>query len=213
MKLSLRDEVKRLCTIKLKSKPKSFHLVLGNGGELRVVVSLANNTLDLYTIATSIKDREAVCLRSIANQGHHSEIRAVSFSSDNLAIVSGSAESVKMWNRPTHSCLRTISTGYTVKLHFWICLLDFYCYFSYVLSIIFVPGDRHVLAGLKDGRLLIIDVASGDILEEIPAHTKEVWSLCLQIDLVGNDCFFFYCMRVMRRFCREDVLVAVEITL
>lgn len=58
--------------------------------------------------------------------------------------------------------------------------------FSYVLSTIFVPGDRHVLAGLKDGKLLIIDVASGDILEEIPAHTKEVWSLCLQVDLVGN---------------------------
>lgn len=109
--LNLRDEVKRLCVIKLKAKPKSFHLVLGNGGELRVVVSLANNSLDLYTISTTVKDSEPVCLRSIANQGHQSEVRAVSFSSDSLAVVSGSAESVKMWNRPTQSCLRTIKTG------------------------------------------------------------------------------------------------------
>lgn len=54
------------------------------------------------------------------------------------------------------------------------------------MSAIFVPGDRHVVAGLKDGNLLIIDVASGDVLEEIPGHTKEVWSLCLQVDLVSN---------------------------
>lgn len=66
-------------------------------------------------------------------------------------------------------------------------------FFSYVLSVTFVPGDRHVIAGLKDGKLLIIDVASGDILEEIPAHTKEVWSLCLQTDLV-NQILIFYCL-------------------
>lgn len=109
--LNLRDEVKRLPSIKLKSKPKSFHLVLGNGGELRIVINLANNSLDLYTLSTTIKDTEPTCLRSISNQGHRSEVRAVAFSSDNLAVVSGSAESIKMWNRPTQSCLRTIYTG------------------------------------------------------------------------------------------------------
>lgn len=85
--------------------------------------------------------------------------------------------------------------------------------FSYVLSTIFVPGDRHVLAGLKDGKLLIIDVASGDILEEIPAHTKEVWSLCLQVDLVGNSVYF--CDVVMLNYLcfSEGVLVAEVITL
>lgn len=49
----------------------------------------------------------------------------------------------------------------------------------------FVPGDRHVLAGLKNGHLLIIDVAAGDILEDIPAHTGELWSICLQPDMVS----------------------------
>lgn len=63
-------------------------------------------------------------------------------------------------------CLRTIETGY-------------------VLSLSFIPGDRHVLAGLKDGRLLIIDIAAGDILEEIPAHLTELWSISLTPDMRG----------------------------
>lgn len=54
-----------------------------------------------------------------------------------------------------------------------------------MLSLIFVPGDRHVIAGLKDGKLLVIDVSSGDVLEEIAAHSTEVWSLCLSPDLVS----------------------------
>lgn len=111
VELNLKDEVKRLSPIKLNSKAKSFHLVLGNGGELRIVVNLANNSLDLYALSIKVKDGQPVCLRSIANQGHRTEVRAVAFSSDNLAIVSGSAESVKLWNRPTQSCLRTIPTG------------------------------------------------------------------------------------------------------
>lgn len=111
LELSLRDEVKRLTPIKLSAKPKSLDLVLGNGGELRIAVNLANNTVELYTIQSSMKDSEAKCLRSITSQGHHSEVRAVSFSNDSLAIVSGSGEAVKMWNRPTQSCLRTVATG------------------------------------------------------------------------------------------------------
>lgn len=111
IQLSLRDEVKRLNAIKLKYKPRSFNLVLGNGGELRIVVTFSNNCVELYTLSTTEKNSDPNCLRSILNQGHHSEVRAVSFSSDNLAIVSGSAEAIKMWNRPTQTNLRTVETG------------------------------------------------------------------------------------------------------
>lgn len=111
LQLSLRDEVKRLTSIKISNKPKSLHLVLGNGGELRVAVTLANNAIELFNLQTSVKDSEAKCLRSIVAQGHHGEVRAVCFSSDNLAIVSGSAESLKLWNRPSQACIRTVQTG------------------------------------------------------------------------------------------------------
>ncbi|KAL3284711.1 hypothetical protein HHI36_018859 [Cryptolaemus montrouzieri] len=164
--LSLRDEVKRLKSVNLSSKPKSLDLLLGKGGELRIAVCLNNNIVELHMLNTSIKECESKCLRSISSQGHHSEVRAVTFSSDNLAVTSGSGESIKMWNRPSQTCLRTVETGY-------------------ILSLTFAPGDRHVLAGCKDGKLLIIDIASSDILEEIPAHTQELWSVCLTPDLRG----------------------------
>lgn len=48
----------------------------------------------------------------------------------------------------------------------------------------FVPGDRHLIVGMKDGKMLIVDIASGEILEEIPAHSKELWSITLFPDMV-----------------------------
>lgn len=55
---------------------------------------------------------------------------------------------------------------------------------GYALTVTFVPGDRHLIVGLKDGKMLIIDIASGDILEEVSAHSKELWSVTLFPDLV-----------------------------
>lgn len=63
------------------------------------------------------------------------------------------------------ACLRTVQCGYA-------------------LTVTFVPGDRHLIVGLKDGKMLIIDIASGDILEEVVAHSKELWSVTLFPDLV-----------------------------
>lgn len=163
----LKDEVRRLTAIKVADgRVKSVDLVMGRGEELRVAVVLYNNTVQLYSMSVALKEAEIRCLRKIISQGHHSEVRTVAFSSDNLAIVSGCAESLKMWNRPSLACLRTVTTGY-------------------VLSACFVPGDRHVMVGLKNGHMLIVDIASGDVLEDIPAHDKELWSVCLLPDQRG----------------------------
>ena len=67
----------------------------------QVAVVLYNNTVELYSLHVALKEAESRCLRKISSQGHHSEVRTVAFSSDNLAIVSGCAESLKMWNRWT----------------------------------------------------------------------------------------------------------------
>nr|CAD7392861.1 unnamed protein product [Timema cristinae] len=161
-----RKKTPRISVIKAGGKVKSVTVVMGKGYEIRVAVTLNSNEVELFTIEGFNKDSEFHCLRRITSQGHHSAIRAVAFSSDNLAMVSASLEAVKVWNRPSLACLRTVETGY-------------------VLSVCFVPGDRHILAGMKDGRMLIIDIAAGDILEEIPAHTKELWSLAIIPDLRG----------------------------
>ena len=113
------------------------------------------------------KKSDPILRRSITQLGHQSEVRAVSFSSDNLAMVTGSGDSVKLWNRNSLACLRTVQT-------------------AYVISLALVPGDRHAVVGLKDGKLLILDLNAGDILEEIQGHEKEVWSITVTPDKVLN---------------------------
>ncbi|XP_012232010.1 WD repeat-containing protein 3 [Linepithema humile] len=163
---SLRDEIKRLPVVQVSGKVKGLDLIMGKENELRLCVGVNNNSIELHSLYTEEKDPEVKCLRSIAAHGHRSDVRAVCFSSDNLAFATVSGDSVKLWNRPTLACLRTVHCGYA-------------------LTITFVPGDRHLIVGLKDGKMLIIDIASGDILEEVPAHSKELWSVTLFPDKKG----------------------------
>lgn len=168
---SLSDEIKRLESVRAKQKIKSIDVVLGQNQELRVLVSLANNSLALYSLEASIRTRKAAdpsvkLLRSLTRLGHQSEVRSVCFSNDSLAVGSGAGESFKFWDRDAMQCLRTVST-------------------DYILCSKFVPGDHYVLLGMKSGKLLIVDVAAADIVEEIPAHDGELWSIALLPDQKG----------------------------
>lgn len=89
------------------------------------------------------------------------------FSHDNTAILSGSHESVRVWNRSAQACIRTMASGY-------------------VLSAIFVPSDRQIVAGKKKGSLQIFDFAAAEMTEEVEeAHSKEVWCISLLADMKG----------------------------
>ncbi|KAH8407135.1 hypothetical protein KR222_007956 [Zaprionus bogoriensis] len=172
--LSLSDEIKRLESIKAKQKIKSIDVLLGQNNELRVLVSLGNNSLCLYSLEASLKSRKVTTpadssvkvLRSLTRLGHQSEVRSVCFSNDSLAIGSGAGDSFKFWDRDAMQCLRTVAT-------------------DYVLCSRFVPGDRYVLLGMKSGKLVIVDVGAADIVEQIPAHESELWSMALLPDQKG----------------------------
>lgn len=60
--LTLTDEVKRLTSIKLDAKLKSTSLLLGTTGELRVGVTLANNTVELHSLRIGDGEGEACCV-------------------------------------------------------------------------------------------------------------------------------------------------------
>ncbi|TDG47584.1 hypothetical protein AWZ03_006023 [Drosophila navojoa] len=176
--LSLSDEIKRLESIKTKQKIKSIDVLLGQNQEVRVLVSLSNNSMSLYSLEASLKSRKPKAksseptdtsvklLRSLTRLGHQSEVRSVCFSNDSLAIGSGAGDSFKFWDRDAMQCLRTMPT-------------------DYILCSRFVPGDRYVLLGMKSGKLLIADVGAADIVEEIPAHDSELWSIALLPDQKG----------------------------
>ncbi|XP_047517729.1 WD repeat-containing protein 3 isoform X2 [Pieris napi] len=165
--LTLSDEVRRLTSMKLSGKMKSTTLLLGMSGELRVGVSLASNTVEMHSLNIS-ESSEVKCLKQITIPGHQKEPRCVTFSSDNLAILSASVDSIKIWNRNSQSCLRTIPVP---------------C--GRPVSACFAPGDRHALVGCVDGQLLLIDVAAGTILESVPAHTTNCAVVGLTPDLRG----------------------------
>uniref|UniRef100_A0A182JRG0 Small-subunit processome Utp12 domain-containing protein n=1 Tax=Anopheles christyi TaxID=43041 RepID=A0A182JRG0_9DIPT len=166
--LSLTDEIKRLTTIPTPEKVKSFDLLLGSRNELRICCTFLKNLVQLFSLDLNVKkDAEPETLYALQKQGHPSEARTVAFSSDSLAIASGSAESLKLWSRASQTVLRTVETG------------------GYVVSTCFVPGDRHVLVGLKTGQLLVVDVVPGEVIECIEAHEKELWSIVLTPDKHG----------------------------
>lgn len=66
---------------------------------------------------------------------------------------------------------------------------------GYALCVTFVPGDRNLIVGLRNGKMLIIDIASGDVLEEIAAHQTELWSVTLLPTLVTSK--FYYSIYIM----------------
>lgn len=58
-----------------------------------------NNTFGYCTIEIG-DSKSTVSDMGVINQfGHQSDVRSISFSSDNTALLSASADSVKIWNR------------------------------------------------------------------------------------------------------------------
>ncbi|XP_053607105.1 WD repeat-containing protein 3 [Plodia interpunctella] len=165
--LTLTDEVRRLTSVKLEAKIKSTSLLLGTTGELRVGVTLANNTVELHSLR--LEEGQGVqCLKQITQPGHQKEPRVVAISSDNLAVLSAAADSVKLWNRPNQSCLRTIPLAG-----------------SRPSCVCFAPGDRHALLGCADGGVLLLDVAAAALVERVPAHDAECSAIGLTPDMMG----------------------------
>lgn len=138
-------------------------------------MSLANNSVVLYNVSlTGSKDINQI--GKISQNGHRFNVKVVLFSSDNLIIFTGSLESVKMWSRKTLNCLRTVDTP------------------SAVICLCVVPGDKHILAGLENGQLLIIDTSSGAILESITASPKDLRSIYMLPDNVKQS---FCCIKLL----------------
>ena len=98
----------------------------------QVLACLVNNTLEIWSLAVSPKDKEIECtsVQPLSAPGHTADVRCVSFSSDDTCIVSGSANELKVWNKASQQCIRTLPSGYA-------------------LCAMVAPGDRHVFLGAK----------------------------------------------------------------
>lgn len=162
----LKDEIIRLTNIKASAKIRWAECLSCAGGELKVALLLQNNTIETYSLKTSDKTPAANKTARLTLGGHRTDVRTLAFSSDNLAVLSASGDTVKIWNRSTLQVIRTMAC-------------------EYALCSLFVPGDRQIILGTKSGKLQIFELASGSLLETVDAHDGAVWSLCLAPDQRG----------------------------
>ena len=169
--IQLSDVLEVTHTIRLTAKVRSFafHPMPSQAAdEDQALISMTNNTLELYKIPHHHK-QPPFKASIIELQGHRTDIRSIAISNDGNQLVTGSAESVKLWNSQSYRV-----TGSS--------LVDGYC-----LSVAFAPGGRYVLTGSKNGMLQIIDSASGDVVyRNEDAHAGHaIWSICIRPDGKG----------------------------
>ncbi|XP_035629688.1 WD repeat-containing protein 3 [Oncorhynchus keta] len=162
----LANEIVRLTNIKASANIRWVDCLMCAGGELKVAMLLQNNTVETYSLKTSDKNPTGTKTSRLTLGGHRTDARTLAFSSDNIAVLSASGDTVKVWNRSTLQVIRTMAC-------------------DYALCSLFVPGDRQIILGTKSGKIQIFDLASGTLLETVDAHNGALWSLCLSPDQRG----------------------------
>jgi len=167
------DEFEYRGTIRATHKIRGFAFapVQERGGGIRIVVALATNALEVHSLPKASKDGVPVTAEKMSvldMYGHPTGIRSVALSSDDTLSCSVSKSVVKIWNVANRSCLRSLTAAPSGSKG-----SSYYC-----LCSTFLYGNAHVVLGTREGHLLIIDVASGDIIcTEENAHDGAIWSL------------------------------------
>jgi U3 small nucleolar RNA-associated protein 12 len=138
-----------------------------SGKSVSVLVGNTNNQIEVYEILHSTErpkeQPDYTRTFSVDMPGHRTDIRCLALSSDDRMLASASHGSLKIWNVRTKSCIRTLDCGYA-------------------LCATFLPGNKIVVVGTRDGSLEIFDIASSTLLETMKAHDRDIWSLQVHPD-------------------------------
>lgn len=79
----------------------------------QLLVNSSNNYVDMYTYEIDDKKNFTYAIsQNFDKQAHHSGIRTLSVSSDDNLIITGSADSVKVWNSENFQCIRTFESSH-----------------------------------------------------------------------------------------------------
>ncbi|KAH3909012.1 hypothetical protein HBH56_166890 [Parastagonospora nodorum] len=136
--------------------------------KLQLLVGTNNNLIDIYEIPQKGKSKTEEApdynrTLSVELAGHRNDVRALALSSDDRMLASASSGSLKIWNVRTQNCLRTLECGYA-------------------LCCAFLPGDKIVVVGTKDGDIELYDIAASSQLDKIQAHEGAVWTMQVHPD-------------------------------
>ena len=138
---------------------------------LQLLAATTNNQLELYNVTTKQKEKPSKMDElpdytrplSVDMPGHRTDVRSLALSSDDRMLASACNGSLKIWNVRTQSCIRTLDCGYA-------------------LCSTFLPGDKIVIVGNRNGELEIFDIASSTLIDTVKAHEGPVWTLHVHPD-------------------------------
>ena len=142
-----------------------------SGGNLQILAATTNNQLEYYNVTTKPKEKSSKSDElpdytrpfSVEMPGHRTDVRSLALSSDDRMLASACNGGLKIWNIRTQSCIRTLDCGYA-------------------LCATFLPGDKIVIVGNRNGELEIFDIASSALIETVKAHESPVWTLHVHPD-------------------------------
>lgn len=132
----------------------------------RVLISTSVNTMEIYSLEYSAENPETFSKISTIDVGHTSGVRSMAVSSNDGMVCTTSSEQIKIWNINSRKCIRTMES-------------------SFGLCCLFVPGDKHVLVGSKEGDIELYDLALAEIVFSVKAHAGSVWCLDMRPDQRG----------------------------
>ncbi|OYD06040.1 hypothetical protein CHM34_18455, partial [Paludifilum halophilum] len=118
--------------------------------KLQLLIGTNNNLIDVYEIPQRSKTKSEAAPEysrtlSVELSAHRNDVRALALSSDDRMLASASSGGLKIWNVKTQNCLRTLECGYA-------------------LCCAFLPGDKIVVVGTKDGDIELYDIAASTLL-------------------------------------------------
>ena len=153
-------------TVRTGGKVRSIDWGAGRASKnLQLLTATANNQLEIYSIPIKKKETKSESeppeynlMASVDMPGHRTDVRALALSSDDRMLASASNGSLKVWNIRTQSCIRTLECGYA-------------------LCACFLPGDKLVVVGNRNGELELFDIASSSLIETVKAHEGPIWTL------------------------------------
>ncbi|ESN98784.1 hypothetical protein HELRODRAFT_66838 [Helobdella robusta] len=167
---------KRVGYYKLQNPIRTFQFFEINGTNAKIMVMYRNNSFAKFDLDISTSSKVGAASTSTADQipsshcligyGHYKEPRCLAFSSDNFSFLSASVDAIKVWNRSSLQCFRTIPC-------------------SDVTCCMFALEDRQAIVGKKTGELEMYEISSNQLVEQTREHTGCINAMSLAPNKLG----------------------------
>jgi U3 small nucleolar RNA-associated protein 12 len=162
--IATEDMIRPIGVVRLGGKIRAMAWMKSKDNKkLHLLAGTASNMLEHYEVTKGhtgklFDSNSFERVATVELPAHRSDIRSLALSSDDKMLASVSNGNLKIWNVRTKNCLRTLECGYA-------------------LCCTFIPGDKVVLVGTKEGNIEMFDIASSILLTSIEAHDGPVWTM------------------------------------